>query len=128
MPIVKGTTQLGNTSTPGIITVERSTGRIWEEDERDGLLRPTDGHVDIVPPGLSDELTEAKRIERAVARLTRDPNSFISAEVHKHFPEYEGIYRRSAASIATLSLSLLTRIVLWRSEGSIAQRTQARNC
>ena len=25
MPIVKGTTQLGNTSTPGNITVERST-------------------------------------------------------------------------------------------------------
>jgi hypothetical protein len=46
-----------------------------------------------VPPGLSDELTEAKSIERAIARLTRDPNSFISTEVHKHFPEYEGVYR-----------------------------------
>ena len=43
-------------------------------------MHPTDGHVEIVPPGFSNELTEATRVERAIARLVSQPESWIGQE------------------------------------------------
>eukprot|EP01046_Picozoa_sp_COSAG06_P012975 COSAG06_NODE_775_length_12397_cov_15.034071_12_plen_98_part_00 len=58
--------RLADAPLPKVVTFEEGTGRIWEPNGKDDVLHPTDGHVDIVPPGLSTELTESKRIERAI--------------------------------------------------------------
>lgn len=91
LPIIKGSTCQGDAPLPGVITTDSATGRIYEE--KDGVLHPTDGHVNIIPPGLSDESTESKRIEILSDRLATDPSSFIGCEVHRLFETHGGIYR-----------------------------------
>ena len=97
LPIMKGSSKQGDAPLPSVCTIEKGTGRIWEEDEKH-ILRPTDGHVDIVPPGLSSEVTETRRIERSVNRLIADPDSYIGCEAHRLFKEYGGIYRGEVLS------------------------------
>ena len=67
LPIIKGSSKQGDAPLPGVITIDKATGRIYEE--KDGTLHPTDGHVNIIPPGLSDASTESKRIEISTDRL-----------------------------------------------------------
>ena len=96
LPIIKGSSKQGDAPLPGVITIDKATGRIYEEKE--GTLHPTDGHVNIVPPGLSDASTESKRIEISTARLVTDPESFISCDVHRLFTSNGGVYRGSVLS------------------------------
>ena len=96
LPIVKGVSKQGDAPLPGVVTFEKGTGRIWQE--KDGVLHPTDGHVEIVPPGFSNELTEATRVERAIARLVSQPESWIGQESHRLFEEYGGVYRGTVTS------------------------------
>ena len=96
LPIIKGSQKQGDAPLPAVVAIERGTGRIWVE--REGVLHPIDGHVAIVPPGLSTATTEEKRIEYSIARLVSDPGSYIGCECHRLFTGYGGIYRGSVLS------------------------------